>query len=83
MSAAAHLADGHVRRPRLGAAAENAQFRVRLLAEDATLVALAASAFDAIGPLRAASTRSELTEHARALQDALDAFIGAAALQVR
>ncbi|MFI5764667.1 hypothetical protein ACIA8F_27530 [Streptomyces sp. NPDC051563] len=35
---------------RLGAAAENAQFQVRLLAKEPALVALAVSAFDAVGP---------------------------------
>ncbi|WP_405563448.1 hypothetical protein OG418_02290 [Streptomyces phaeochromogenes] len=68
---------------RLGAATENAQFRVKLLAEEATLVALAASAFDAIGPIRRASTKAELVEHEGQLQDALNAFIAAAAVQVR
>ncbi|MFC4517771.1 MULTISPECIES: hypothetical protein [Streptomyces] len=67
---------------RLGAATENAQFRVRLLAEDAMLVALAASAFDAIGPIRSASTRTELAEREQELQDALNAFITAAAIQI-
>ncbi|NEA53407.1 hypothetical protein G3I60_04325 [Streptomyces sp. SID13666] len=67
---------------RLGAATENAQFRVRLLAEDATLVALATSAFDAVGPIRGASTRTELAEREQELQDALNAFMAAAAAQV-
>ncbi|MEV0227216.1 hypothetical protein [Streptomyces sp. NPDC050704] len=67
----------------LGAATENARFRVRLLAEDAMLVTLAASAFDAIGPIRRASTRTELTEREQELQDALNAFITAAAVQLR
>ncbi|MFI9311062.1 hypothetical protein [Streptomyces triculaminicus] len=67
---------------RLGAAAENAQFRVRLLAEDAMLVALAASAFDAIGPIRRAPTRTDLAEREQEVQDALNAFITAAAVQI-
>jgi hypothetical protein len=67
---------------RLGAATENAQFRVRLLAEDDTLVALAASAFDAIGPIRRASTKTELAEREQELQDNLNAFIAAAAIQI-
>ncbi|WP_329279952.1 hypothetical protein [Streptomyces sp. NBC_01451] len=67
---------------RLGAATENAQFRVRLLAEDDVLVALAASASDAIGPIRRASTRAELIEREQELQDALNAFIAAAAIQI-
>ncbi|MDT0453799.1 hypothetical protein [Streptomyces hesseae] len=67
---------------RLGATTENAQFRVRLLTEDAMLVALAASAFDAIGPIRSASTRTELAEREQELQDALNAFITAAAVQI-
>ncbi|MFI1726703.1 hypothetical protein [Streptomyces sp. NPDC020489] len=67
---------------RLGAAAENAQFRVRLLAEDDMLVALAASAFDAIGPIRRASTRTELAEREQELQDALNAFIAGATSQI-
>ncbi|MBZ9593727.1 MULTISPECIES: hypothetical protein [Streptomyces] len=67
---------------RLGAATENAQFHVRLLAADSTLVALAAAAFDAIGPLRAAPTRTVLADRERDLQDALDAFVTAATAQV-
>ncbi|MGW3661803.1 hypothetical protein [Streptomyces sp. NPDC005141] len=67
---------------RLGAATENAQFRVRLLAEDDTLVALAASAFDAIGPIRRASTKTELAEREQELQGVLNAFITAAAVQI-
>ncbi|GHG78818.1 hypothetical protein GCM10018779_59140 [Streptomyces griseocarneus] len=66
---------------RLGAAAENAQFRVRLLAADVMLAALASAAFDAIGPIRSASTRADLTAREEELRDALDAFIAAAAVQ--
>jgi hypothetical protein len=67
---------------RLGAATENAQFRVRLLAEDATLVALAAFAFDAVEPIRRASTRSGLAEGEQELEHALNAFMAAAAAQI-
>lgn len=67
---------------RLGAAAENAQFQVRLLAEDSTLVALAASAFDAITPIRAASTRTELANREQDLLAALNAFMTAATAQI-
>ncbi|MGW3650015.1 hypothetical protein [Streptomyces sp. NPDC000878] len=67
---------------RLGAATENAQFRVRLLAEDDMLVTLAASASDAISPIRRAATRTELAEREQELQDALNAFIVAAAIQI-
>ncbi|MFH8492195.1 hypothetical protein [Streptomyces longisporoflavus] len=67
---------------RLGAATEDAEFRVRLLAEDDTLVALAASAFEAIGPIRRAPTRSELAAREQDLQGALNAFIAAAAIQI-
>ncbi|MFD5617021.1 hypothetical protein [Streptomyces yangpuensis] len=68
---------------RLGADTENAQFHVRLLAADSTLVSLAAVAFDAIGPLRAASTRTDLADRERDLQDALDAFVTAATAQIQ
>ncbi|WP_377268595.1 hypothetical protein [Peterkaempfera sp. SMS 1(5)a] len=68
---------------RLGAAAENAQFRVRLLAGDSALVALAVAAFDAVGPLRSASTRAELSEREADVQNSLNAFIAAAATHVR
>ncbi|MFF1871656.1 hypothetical protein [Streptomyces sp. CB03911] len=67
---------------RLGAAAENAQLRVRILAEDPTLVALAVATFDAIGPIRSASTRTELAEREQELQNTLDAFIAAAATHI-
>lgn len=67
---------------RLGAATENAQFHVRLLAQDSTLVALAASAFDAVGPLRTASTKAELALREQHLQDALNAFMTAATTQI-
>ncbi|MFD9442273.1 hypothetical protein ACFWBR_30155 [Streptomyces sp. NPDC060006] len=67
----------------LGAAAETARFRVRLLAEDAMLTTLAASALDAIGPIRRATTSAEMAEREQELQDALNAFIAAAAVQVR
>src|SRR5689334_11986662 len=56
---------------RLGATTEEAQFRVQLLAGDANLVTLAASAFDAVGAMRGASTRAELAEREQGLQDAL------------
>ncbi|MFE5712393.1 hypothetical protein ACFQ7J_16435 [Streptomyces sp. NPDC056501] len=68
---------------RLGATAENAQFQVRLLAEDSALVALAVSAFDAVAPLRTASTRTELAGREQDLQDALNAFVGAATAHLR
>lgn len=67
---------------RLGAATENVQFQVRLLAEDSALAALAASAFDAVTPLRTASARAELAAREQDLQDALDAFITAATTQI-
>ncbi|WP_374778105.1 hypothetical protein OG756_40080 [Streptomyces sp. NBC_01310] len=67
---------------RLGAATENARFRVQLLAEDRSLVALAASAFAAVGPIRSAPTRTALAACEQDLENALDAFIGAAAVQV-
>ncbi|MEV6544468.1 hypothetical protein [Streptomyces sp. NPDC051665] len=66
----------------LGAATENARFRVRLLAHDLMLVALADAAFDAVGPIRTASNRTELAEREQDLQTALNAFITAAA-QIR
>ncbi|MFD3629797.1 hypothetical protein [Streptomyces sp. NPDC058664] len=64
-------------------AAENLQFQVRLLAADAPLVALAVSAFDAVTPLRTASTRAELADREQDLLDALDAFVVAATPHVR
>lgn len=67
---------------RLGAAAENAQFQVRLLAGDSALVALAAQAFDTLGPLRAASTRADLARREQDLEGALNAFIAAATTQI-
>lgn len=67
---------------RLGAATENAQFQVRLLAQDSMLVALAVSAFDALGPMRSASTATELALHEQGLQDALNAFMAAATAQI-
>ncbi|MER5762031.1 hypothetical protein [Streptomyces sp. NPDC002082] len=67
---------------RLGAATENAQFRVRLLAQDSALVALAASAFDAVAPLRTASTQAELALREQHLHDALNAFMTAATTQI-
>lgn len=67
---------------RLGAATENAQFQVRLLAKDSALVALAAAAFDAVAPLRTAATRTELAHREQDLQDALNAFLTAATTQI-
>ncbi|MFB6613544.1 hypothetical protein ACFCV9_04890 [Streptomyces sp. NPDC056367] len=67
---------------RLGAAAENVQFQVRLLAADSALVALAASAFDAIAPIRAAPTRTELVSREQDLQESLNAFMAAATTQI-
>ncbi|MFJ2598575.1 hypothetical protein [Streptomyces erythrochromogenes] len=67
---------------RLGAATENAQFQVRLLAADSALVALAVAAFDAVAPLRAATTSRDLADREQDLQDALDAFITAATAQI-
>ncbi|MFD6892725.1 hypothetical protein [Streptomyces sp. NPDC059957] len=68
---------------RLGAATENAQFQVRLLTDDPTLLALAASAFDAIAPIRAAATRTELANREQHLQDTLNTFITAATAHIR
>ncbi|MEV7525153.1 hypothetical protein [Streptomyces sp. NPDC091371] len=68
---------------RCGAAAENALFHVRLLADDSALASLAAAAFDATAPLRTASSATELSDREQDVQDALDAFITAAAAQIQ
>ncbi|WAU82468.1 hypothetical protein O1Q96_23620 [Streptomyces sp. Qhu-G9] len=68
---------------KLGADAENAQFRVRLLTEDAMLITLATSALHAIGPIRRAATKTELAEREQELQNALNAFVAAASVQLR
>jgi hypothetical protein len=77
------LAAAWVEADRLGAAAAHARFRVQLVAEDADLVALADAAFEPIGAIGAARDRNELLEHENKCQDALKAFITAAAAHVR
>ncbi|MFI9381501.1 hypothetical protein [Kutzneria sp. NPDC052558] len=68
---------------RLGAAAAHARFRVRLLAGDDALVALAIAAAEPIGDIAAAADRTELTGHEERSEQALGAFITAAGDQIR
>jgi hypothetical protein len=77
------LAAAWVEADRLGAAATHARFRVQLVAEDADLVALADAAFEPIGAIGAATNRNDPLEHENKCQDALKAFITAAAAHVR
>ncbi|MFD5245740.1 hypothetical protein ACFWIW_14405 [Amycolatopsis sp. NPDC058340] len=67
----------------LGAAADHARFRVALLTGDPELVALADVAFEHCGAIRDAADHAELAGHEERCQQALDAFIDAAGVQVR
>lgn len=73
----------HVDADRLGAAAHHARFRVQLVAEDPDLVSLADAAFDPIDAIRDAADRGELKLHEDRCEAALEAFVTAAAAQVR
>jgi MoxR-like ATPase len=68
---------------RLGAAAEHAQFRMRLISEDADLAILADAAFAAAGSIERAADRGQLVERETHCLEALNAFIAGAAVQLR
>jgi hypothetical protein len=68
---------------RLGAAAEQAQFRMRLISEDLDLVTLADAAFATIGSIGHADDKAQLAERETHCLDALNAFIAGAATQLR
>jgi hypothetical protein len=68
---------------RLGAAAEHAQFRLRLISENPELAALADSAFATIGSIGRAADKAELAEREAHCLDALNIFIAGAAAQLR
>lgn len=67
----------------LGAAAEAAQFRVRLVTGDAQLWTLADSAFAALDAIPTASDRSELLAAEKRFDSAVKEFIAAAGAQLR
>jgi hypothetical protein len=68
---------------RLGAAAEQAQFRMRLISEDLDLAALADAAFATIGMIDRATDKDHLVERETQCLKALNAFIAHAAAQLR
>ncbi|GAB4054835.1 hypothetical protein [Catellatospora paridis] len=68
---------------RLGAVAEQARFRVQLLAVDPDLVDLADAAFKSIGAIRRAVDRTELVEQEERFHEAVTAFITGASARVR
>jgi MoxR-like ATPase len=67
---------------RLGAAAEHAQFRMRLITEDPDLAALADAAFAAIDSISRATGQAQLAESETMCLDALNVFIAEAAAQL-
>lgn len=67
----------------LGAAAEQAQFRMRLISEDLDLVALADAAFATIGMIERATDKDRLAERETECLKTLNAFIAHAAAQLR
>ena len=67
----------------LGAAAEQAQFRMRLISEDPALAALADAAFATIGAIDRATDNDQLAEREAQCMEALNAFIAHAAAQFR
>jgi len=68
---------------RLGAAAEQAQFRMRLISEDPDLAMLADAAFAATGSIGHAADKGQLSEREAYCLDTLNAFIAGAAAQLR
>jgi hypothetical protein len=68
---------------RLGAAAEQAQFRMRLISEDPELAILADAAFATIGSIGRAAGKDQLAERETRCLDALNAFIAGAATHLR
>jgi hypothetical protein len=67
----------------LGAAAEAARFRVRLVSPDASLMTLADAAFSASGQIRTAPDRTELMKIETRFEDAVTAFAAAAGAHLR
>jgi hypothetical protein len=67
----------------LGAVAEQAQFRMRLISEDRDLAALADAAFETIGSINRAADKDQLAERETHCLEALNAFIAGAAAQLR
>jgi hypothetical protein len=68
---------------RLGAAAEQAQFRIRLISEDPALAALADAAFATIGAIDRATDEEQLAERETQCLKTLSVFIAHAAAQLR
>jgi hypothetical protein len=67
----------------LGAAAEQTQFRMRLISEDPALAALADAAFATIGAIDRATDNDQLAERETQCLKTLNAFIAHAAAQLR
>jgi hypothetical protein len=67
----------------LGASAEAARFRVRLVSGDSRLIMLADSAFAALGEIRTASDRTEMIEVEKRFEDAVKEFVAAAGARLR
>jgi hypothetical protein len=68
---------------RLGAAAEHAQFQMRLITEDPGLAVLADAAFAAIDSISRAADKAQPAESGPSCLDALNVFIAEAAAQLR
>ncbi|WP_030268232.1 hypothetical protein [Streptomyces sp. NRRL B-24484] len=68
---------------RLGALAETARFRLRLVTDDAEVCRLAGAVLDATAGLHRAADRREVVRMEREFEAAVDAFLAAAAGQVR
>jgi hypothetical protein len=67
----------------LGASAEAARFRVQLVSGDPGLVMLADSAFSALGPIRTASDRKDMTEIEKRFENSVKEFVAVAAARLR
>jgi hypothetical protein len=68
---------------RLGAAAEEAIFRMQLVVDDSTVAKLADAAFATVGTFGDAEDLEELRRNEDAFEDAVKKFIGATAESLR
>ena len=73
----------HTEADRLGAAADHARFKVRLLTGDRELLDLADAAFEPIGDLTGTADRAALRECEDRSQEILTRFIATASRQIR
>lgn len=75
--------EARIEADQLGASAEAARFRVRLVSADSHLMMLADAAFAALGAIRTASDRTEVVDVEKQFEGAVKEFVVAAGARIR